>query len=50
MGFRDNPISDALDSPASGVRPSFKPATRVGVFSLASVLSLEMSLVDHDLP
>jgi len=50
VGLSDSPISDALACTASGVRPSFKPATRVGVFCFASVLSWAKSCGVHDLP
>lgn len=50
VGFKDVPWRDACDCTASGVRPSFKPATRVGVFCWASVRSAALSAGVHGLP
>lgn len=43
-------MPDARDCTASGVRPIFKPITRVGVFWDANCLSVLLSLGVHDLP
>lgn len=39
VGFREVPCFDAWLCTAAGVRPSFRAATRVGVFCFASLLS-----------
>jgi hypothetical protein len=44
------PSCDALLLTEFGVRPSFNPITRVGVFPLASSRSLETSAGFHGLP
>jgi hypothetical protein len=50
VGFSDMLSSLAFDGTAPGVRPSFSPATRVGVFSFASWRSCLTSAGVHGLP
>jgi hypothetical protein len=50
VGFSDMPSACAFDLTAFSVRPSFKPITRVGVFSLANCLSFFTSSAVHGLP
>src|SRR5690606_2928616 len=50
VGLREMLFSPALARTASSVRPSFRPITRVGVFSWASCLSCLTSAGVHCLP
>lgn len=50
MGFNDMSKLCALSYIAAGVRPNFRPITRVGVFPLARLLSCETSEGVHCLP
>jgi hypothetical protein len=43
VGFNEMPASAALDRTASGVRPSLRPMTRVGVFCAARLRSAPTS-------
>jgi hypothetical protein len=49
-GASEIPCSDAFDCTARGVRPSFTPITRVGVFSFTNCFSSLTSCGVHGLP
>lgn len=50
MGFSETFSAEAFEYTASGVRPSLRPITRVGVFSLASFASCLTSVEVQGLP
>ncbi len=50
VGFNETPSSLAFERTEFSVRPSFKPITLVGVFSLANSRSCFTSVLVHSLP
>jgi hypothetical protein len=50
VGFSDTPSDCAFPLTALSVRPSFRPITRVGVFSFANCLSCFTSSFVQDFP